>query len=114
MLGDQSMWVENGSTRQVNSGGHWLLEVAIGTVAINGMDVDIRADKSLKLTVGASQILLTPTTIAIQSPTVLINSGGTDPGEPPDAQPNPPAATEASVKPFAPATADDGTKFDKL
>jgi type VI secretion system secreted protein VgrG len=112
--GDQSLVVEKGSTYLMNIEGHWILEVAIGTVGVSGMNVNISADKMLKLSVGSSQIVMTPASISINSPMVLINSGGIDPTEAPTALPTPPALVETPKDPAAPDAADDGTKFDKM
>ena len=83
-------------------GGNWSTSVGgQATVDANGLGgtIVLNATTNITLTVGGSSIVITPATIAITSPMVLINSGG-----PP---PKPPIAPSVDP-PKDPAAADPG------
>jgi type VI secretion system secreted protein VgrG len=112
--GNHSTVLDQGTTFLKNSLGNWLLECPLGTIAMTGMSLSINGTTAISLKVGASCISITPASISIASPMVLINSG---PAVPVVAPPCTPAATSMPVDPkdpAAPDTADDGTKFDKM
>jgi type VI secretion system secreted protein VgrG len=103
--GNHSLVLDLGNTYFENAKGNWVLQCPLGTIAATGMNVSINGTAALSLQVGASCISITPASISISAPMVLINSG------PAVAVPAPPC-TPASPDP--PDTADDGTKFDKM
>jgi type VI secretion system secreted protein VgrG len=103
--GDQSLVLDMGDTYLKNTLGNWILQCPLGTIAMTGTSISINGTAGLSLQVGGSCISMTPASISISSPMVLINSG------PAVAIPAPPCVPDA---PAAPDTADDGTKFDKM
>jgi type VI secretion system secreted protein VgrG len=114
LTGDQVLTVTQGNTNLMNELGNWVLDVPLGTVGITGNAVSINGTTALSLQVGASCISITPASISISSPMVLINSG---PAVAVPAPPNSgcdPQAPDNVQKPTLPDTADDGTKFDKM
>ena len=114
IVGNHSRELETGSTYRKNDAGHNLLECPAGIAGTTAMIVSINGSGGISLAVGASCILMTPTSISISSPMVLINSG---PAKAFPVPPIPPIQTrphEPPKDPDGPDTADDGTKFDKL
>jgi type VI secretion system secreted protein VgrG len=114
MNGDHALTMTSGNTQLMNEKGNWALDVPLGTIGVTGSSVSINGFTALSLQVGSSCISITPASISISSPMVLINSG------PAVAVPAPPNSTcdpqaPDDVKyPAMPDTADDGTKFDKM
>src|SRR3984957_11316595 len=114
MTGDHTLTMTAGNTHLTNQQGNWVLDVPVGTIGLTGNSVSINGFTAFSLQVGGSCISITPASISISSPMVLINSG------PAVAVPVPPNSTcdpqaPDDVKdPAAPDTADDGTKFDKM
>jgi len=103
--GNHSLVLDMGNTYLSNTMGNWVLQCPMGTIASTGMSISINGTAAISLQVGSSCISITPASISISAPMVLINSG------PAVAVPAPPCTTAA---PDAPDTADDGTKFDKM
>jgi uncharacterized protein involved in type VI secretion and phage assembly len=74
-------------------GGNWSTSVGgQATIDANGLagKIVLNATTNITLTVGGSSIVITPATIAITSPMVLINSGGPPPAPPIDPAVSPP------------------------
>jgi type VI secretion system secreted protein VgrG len=114
MTGNQSLTVAQGNSLLMNQVGNWLLNCPLGTIAMTGASISINGTAALSLQVGASCISITPASISISAPMVLINSG---PAVAVPAPPNSacdPQAPDDVKNPAAPDTADDGTKFDKM
>jgi hypothetical protein len=114
MTGNQSLTVAQGNSLLMNQVGNWLLNCPLGTIAMTGANISINGTTALSLQVGASCISITPASISISSPMVLINSG---PAVAVPAPPNSacdPQAPDDVKNPATPDTADDGTKFDKM
>jgi hypothetical protein len=103
-----------GSTHQKNDLGNWLLECPVGIAGTTALIVSLNATGGLSLAVGGSCILMTPTSISISSPMVLINSGPAQALPVPAIPPIEPKFTEEAKTAAGPDTADDGTKFDKM
>jgi type VI secretion system secreted protein VgrG len=103
--GNKSLVLDMGSTYLKNKLGNWILECPMGTVAMTGMSISMNGTSGISLQVGGSCISITPASISISAPIVLINSG------PAVAIPAPPCTP---AEPDKPDTADDGTKFDKM
>jgi hypothetical protein len=106
--------LNQGTTFLQNKLGNWVLECPVGTIAMSGQSLSINATAAISLQVGASCISITPASISISAPMVLVNSG------PAVAVPAPPCTPAGIimpgqiVNPTAPNVADDGTKFDKM
>jgi type VI secretion system secreted protein VgrG len=114
MTGDHTLTMTAGNTHLTNQQGNWVLDVPVGTIGLTGNSVSINGFTALSLQVGGSCISITPASISISSPMVLINSG---PAVAVPAPPNStcdPQAPDDVKDPAAPDTADDGTKFDKM
>jgi type VI secretion system secreted protein VgrG len=112
--GNHSTVLDQGTTFLKNTLGNWVLQCPLGTIAMTGTSLSINGTAGISLQVGGSCISITPASISIASPMVLINSG---PAVAIPAPPCTPAATTMPVDPkdpAAPDTADDGTKFDKM
>jgi type VI secretion system secreted protein VgrG len=112
--GNHSTVLDQGTTFLKNSLGNWILQCPLGTIAMTGTSISVNATAGISLQVGGSCISITPASISIASPMVLINSG---PAVAIPAPPCTPAATSMPVDPKPPTppdTADDGTKFDKM
>ncbi len=112
--GNHSVALDAGSTYLKNTAGNWVLECPVGTIAMTATGISINATAALSLKVGSSCISITPASISISGPVVLINSG---PAAAVPAPPCTPDATERPVsakEPAGPDQADDGTKFDKM
>jgi hypothetical protein len=114
MTGDHTLTMTAGNTHLTNQQGNWVLDVPVGTIGLTGNSVSINGFTAFSLQVGGSCISITPASISISSPMVLINSG---PAVAVPAPPNStcdPQAPDDVKDPAAPDTADDGTKFDKM
>lgn len=114
MTGDQSLTVAQGNSLLMNQVGNWLLNCPLGTIAMTGASLSINGTAAISLQVGGSCISISPASISISSPMVLINSG---PAVAVPAPPNSacdPVAPDDVKNPAGPDTADDGTKFDKM
>jgi type VI secretion system secreted protein VgrG len=97
--------VKQDSNQQVD--GNWSTmaggQVTIDAPGKNGTIV-LNATMNISLTVGSSSIVITPSSIAITAPQVLINSSGPPPASPIDPTVDPPNE---------PKQADPGTSLDK-
>src|ERR1700722_6592549 len=114
LTGDHTLTMAAGNTHLTNETGNWVLNVPVGTIGVTGNSVSINGVTALSLQVGGSCISITPVSISISSPIVLINSG---PAVAVPAPPNStcdPQAPDDVKDPGGPDTADDGTKFDKM
>jgi hypothetical protein len=114
--GDQSTILREGSTNQLNQKGDWVLQCPEGTISGGAAMVTIGADGLMSLSCGASSIVLTKTSIAINSPLVLINSGPAEPIDPAEAAVVAPTVWPPHTElksPAAPDAADSGGFFDK-
>jgi type VI secretion system secreted protein VgrG len=114
MTGDQYLTVSKGNSYLTNELGNWALDCPLGTIGVTGNSVSINGTAALSLQVGASCISITPSSISISSPMVLINSGPAVPVLAPMNSTCDPQAPDDVKDPAAPDTADDGTKFDKM
>jgi type VI secretion system secreted protein VgrG len=112
--GDHSTVLDMGTTYLQNKLGNWVLECPAGTISMTGGSISINASLALSLKVGGSCISMTPASISIAAPMVLINSGPAVPVPPPPCTPTAPEKSVDPKKPAGPDTADDGTKFDKM
>jgi type VI secretion system secreted protein VgrG len=107
-----AMSLEVGETRNEKTGLVYAHQAGTMIHLKSDVGVVIEAGATLTLKVGASFISMSPANISIQSPMVLINSGGAA-GEGPGSSPQSPATADPT-SPKAPDTADDGSKGTKL
>jgi type VI secretion system secreted protein VgrG len=112
--GNQSLVLDMGNTYLKNTMGNWVLQCPLGTIAMTGMSISINGTTGLSLQVGGSCISITPASISISAPMVLINSGPAVAVPAPPCTPAAPDMPKEPKDPAAPDIADDGTKFDKM
>lgn len=112
--GDHSITMFKGNTYNKHKAGNWVLECAAGTVGMSGGSISINGTTAISLKVGSSCISITPSSISISGPMVLVNSGPAVAVTAPPNSPVEPAAPDDPKDPASPDTADDGTKFDKM
>lgn len=112
--GNHSLRLRQGNTFLRNDLGDWMLDCPRGTIAMTGDELSINASLTISLKVGASCISITPSSISISSPMVLINSGPAVAVPAPANFPDFPDPAIHPEEPDAPNIADDGAKFDKM
>ena len=78
-----------------------------------GMNLVIESGAQLTVKCGSSFIMMTPASMSISAPMVMINSGGAA-GAGPGAKPKKPSKPDKPTKPNPPDKADDGSKGTKL
>jgi type VI secretion system secreted protein VgrG len=100
----QNQSLKIGQNDYVKTGMNYAYEAGMNVYIKGGMNVTIEATADLTLKCGGSFIALSPATVAISGPMVMINSGGAaGAGSPPQ-----------TTDPKAPDKADDGSKGGKM
>jgi len=112
--GNHSLVLDQGNTYLQNKLGNWVLQCPLGTIAMTGNSISINGTSGISLQVGGSCISITPASISISAPMVLINSGPAVAVPSPPCTPAAPDMPAEPKKPGLPDVADDGTMFDKM